>query len=492
MSNKEITKIIEESPSVRLIGNRNRNFIIQFFYYSFSNIDERAVSFERIFRDLSEYIEKYEAAILDEEDDSLRGFENYESRAKNFLRKWISNGFLTNFLADNGDEYVELSAHAQKAMDWLVSLKKKEFVGTESKFKSIIGQLKDLVENTEEDRQKRLEALKEKKLAIVKEIELIESGKALFVYEDYQIESRLENLNQSAKELISDFKEVEHNFKSITKSIYQKYADADKKKDEILAYTFDALDEIKKSDQGRSFYAFYAYLLQNSSQDIWESYVSDLYNKLKAKDIKFSDLFLKRMSRYLYRAGKDVFAANDKMAEKLGRVIGDKDRPDNQAFRKLLSEVKSLAASNDSRAFTGLGIDQDTKMSLRLSMERPINLNLPKEEVYKAVLELADGEVTESEQLVQLLSKKTINLREMRSKVKDILEAHPNISLEVLIEKLGGIHLGLGEVLAYMNILKFFKHKINETETFKVPFQESSNKFIELPKITLRHDGAKK
>ena len=80
----------------------------------------------------------------------------------------------------------------------------------------------------------------------------------------------------------------------------------------------------------------------------------------------------------------------------------------------------------------------------------------------------------------------------MRSKVKGILEAHPNISLETLIEKLGGIHLGLGEVLAYMNILKFFKHKINESETFKVPFQESANKFIELPKITLRHDGAKK
>ena len=121
---------------------------------------------------------------------------------------------------------------------------------------------------------------------------MIEGGKALFIYEDYQIESRLEDLNQSAKELISDFKEVEYNFKSITKSIYQKYSDMDQKKDEILSYTFDALDEIKKSDQGRSFYAFYAYLLHNSSQDMWDGLVSKLYDKLQAKEIEFSDLFL--------------------------------------------------------------------------------------------------------------------------------------------------------------------------------------------------------
>lgn len=492
MSNKEITKIIEESPSVRLIGNRNRHFIIQFFHFSFSNIDERAISFERIFRNLSEYIEKHESSIIDDEDDSLRGFENYESRAKNFLRKWISNGFLTNFLDDNGDEFVELSSHAQKVMDWLVSLKKKEFVGTESKFKNILGQLKDLVENTEEDRQKRLQALRDRKSAIEKEIEMIEGGKALFIYEDYQIESRLEDLNQSAKELISDFKEVEYNFKSITKSIYQKYADMDQNKDEILSYTFDALDEIKKSDQGRSFYAFYAYLLHNSSQDMWDGLVSKLYDKLQAKEIEFSDLFLRRMSRYLYRAGKDVFAANDKMAEKLGRIIGDKERPDNQEFRRLISEIKNLAASEDFGQMKGDGIEQDAKIDFKLSMERPLNLNIPVEEIYETSMERAEGKVTDSDQLVQLLSKKTINLRKMRGEVAGILKEQPNISLERLIDELGGINLGLGEVLAYMNILKYFNHRINEEESFKISFEESSKKYIELPQITLVHDGVKK
>lgn len=492
MSNKEITKIIEESPSVRLIGNRNRHFIIQFFHFSFSNIDERAISFERIFRNLSEYIEKNESSIIDDEDDTLRGFENYESRAKNFLRKWISNGYLSNFLDDNGDEFIELSSHSQKVMDWLVSLKKKEFVGTESKFKNIIGQLKDLVENTEEDRQKRLQALRERKRAIEREIDMIEGGKALFIYEDYQIESRLEDLNQSAKELISDFKEVEYNFKSITKSIYQKYSDMDQRKDEILSYTFDALDEIKKSDQGRSFYAFYAYLLHNSSQDMWDGLVSKLYDKLQAKEIEFSDLFLRRMSRYLYRAGKDVFAANDKMAEKLGRIIGDNERPDNQEFRRLISEIKNLATKGDFTKTRESGIVQDAKVEFRLTMERPMNFNIPVEEVYESAMERAEGKVTDSDQLVQLLSKKNINLKKMKEEVAAILKDKPNIALEELIDQLGGIKLGLGEVLAYLNILKYFGHNINESESSKISFEASSNKYIELPKITLVNDGIKK
>mgnify|MGYP000570993467 CR=1 FL=1 len=42
-------------------------------------------------------------------------------------------------------------------MDWVVSLKKEDYIGTESKFKTLFAQLKELVEYSNEDREKRLE-----------------------------------------------------------------------------------------------------------------------------------------------------------------------------------------------------------------------------------------------------------------------------------------------------------------------------------------------
>ena len=68
-----------------------------------------------------------------------------------------------------------------------------------------------------------------------------------------------------AKELLSDFKEVDDNFKDIIKQIYQRQTDNEQKKD-LLTYIFDAYSELKNSQQGRTFYAFWEFLLSAELQ----------------------------------------------------------------------------------------------------------------------------------------------------------------------------------------------------------------------------------
>ena len=71
------------------------------------------------------------------------------------------------------------------------------------------------MEFTNEDRNKRLELLRQKKEDIERQIERLEMGEDVEVYEDYQIEPRYNTLNKLAKELLSDFKEVDDNFKRL-------------------------------------------------------------------------------------------------------------------------------------------------------------------------------------------------------------------------------------------------------------------------------------
>lgn len=84
--------------------------------------------------------------IKKDEENEIEFFDSYEIKAKKYIQIWTNKGFLTNYQDERGEIFCELSSHSSKTIDWLSSLKKEEYVGTESKFKNIFNQLKELVE----------------------------------------------------------------------------------------------------------------------------------------------------------------------------------------------------------------------------------------------------------------------------------------------------------------------------------------------------------
>lgn len=218
----QILKTLTTSPSVGLLRLRNREMIIEFLVQTFLN-KQGAISSENIHTQLADFLEGCKIEIDEESEISV--FDTYEVKAKKYIQNWTNNGFLTNYPDEQGEVFYELSAHSSKTIDWLASLKKEDFVGTESKFNNILNQLKELVEFTNDDTEKRIQLLEEKKLEIEQQIQRIKIGEDVKVFEEFEIVPRFNQLNQSAKELLSDFKEVEDNFKEITKGIYQKHAD---------------------------------------------------------------------------------------------------------------------------------------------------------------------------------------------------------------------------------------------------------------------------
>src|SRR5690606_26083735 len=240
----QLLNTLSTSPSVELLRLRNRTMVVEFLVNTFLN-KQGAISFENMHTQLADFLEGHE--IENDEESEISVFDTYEVKAKKYIQKWTNSGFLTNYPDEQGEVFYDLSAHSSKTIDWLASLKKEEFVGTESKFNNILNQLKELVEFTNEDTEKRIQLLEEKKLEIEQQIQRIKIGEDVKVFEAFEIVPRFNQLNQSAKELLSDFKEVEDNFKEITKGIYQKHAEGSLTKSDILEFTFDALDELKES-----------------------------------------------------------------------------------------------------------------------------------------------------------------------------------------------------------------------------------------------------
>ena len=478
----QILNTLNTSPSVELLRLRNREMLIEFLVNTFNL--QAVLSSENIHIQLADFLE--DKQIENDEDSEINPFDTYEDKAKKYILYWTNKGFLTNYPDEQGEVFYELSAHSSKTIDWLTSLKKEEFVGTESKFNNILNQLKELVEFTNEDTEKRIQLLEEKKLEIEQQIQRIKVGEDVKIFEEFEIVPRFNQLNQSAKELLSDFKEVEDNFKEITKGIYQKHSDGSLTKRDILIFTFDALDELKNSQQGKSFYAFWSFILDPDLQNRWELLTKELYITLEEKAIPINDLFLKGMKNHLYTSGRKVYKANDKMAEKLSRIIRENESSNSDATKKLIQEIKKqLLEITKAKKKPEISFQLETNIEINIPFERKLTTEQSETITYKNKPQIADVDITTSEHLGKLFSQSNIDKALLRKRIKEILQEKSQTTLFDVIENYGGLEKGLPELFGYIGIVKEFKHSINSDKTQNIIFDVENKKQIRIPEIIL-------
>ncbi|UPT68617.1 MAG: DUF3375 domain-containing protein [Sphingobacteriales bacterium JAD_PAG50586_3] len=476
-----IAYLLNSSPSVELLRLRNREAIIVFLVNTFSN-QQRFISSDTIHNQLTDYLEFQE---IDDENE-FEVFDTYEIKAKKCIQIWTNKGFLTNYQDESGEIFYELSSYSSKTIDWLYSLKKVEYIGTESKFKNIFSQLKELVEYTNEDIEKRVFILEQRKLEIENQILKIKEGENVTVFEEFEIVPRFNQLNQSAKELLSDFREVEDNFKEITKLIYEKHTDGTLTKGDILDFAFDSLDALKESQQGKSFYAFWSFLLNPELQNEWKNLIDELYNTLKEREIPVDDFFLKGMKKHLHTFGQKVYKANDKMAEKLSRIIGENEKSKSEVTKNKIREIKkSLIELGRSRKKPDISFDIETEVEINVPFERKLTFEQTEELIYKVKPKLADEDLTHSNYLSKLFAQSSIDKDLLRKRIRDELKTKSEVTLKDIIDNYGGVLKGLPELFGYIAIVKEFKHNISPNATQRIVFNTETNKSIKIPQIIL-------
>jgi hypothetical protein len=479
----QIINIVNTSPSVNLIKLRNREVIIEFFVTTFIG-KLNQISSENIHSQLADFLEALRIDIDDES--QLDFFDTYDEKAKKYIQSWTDNGFLTNYADEQGEVFYELSAHSSKTIDWLASLKKEEFVGTESKFNNILNQLKELVEFTNDDIEKRIQLLEAKKLEIEQQIQRIKIGEDVKVFEDFEIVPRFNQINQSAKELLSDFKEVEDNFKEITKGIYQKHAEGSLTKSDILEFAFDALEALKESQQGKSFYAFWSFILDPDLQNQWDNLTKDLYKTLEEKAIPVSDTFLKGMKKQLHGSGQKVYKANDKMAEKLSRIIRENESSNFEVTKKIIKDIKKqLVEISKAKQKPDISFELETEIEINIPFERKLTTEQSELVTYTDKPIIANDDITSSNHLSKLFSLASIDKELLRTRIKDILKEKSQTTILEVVETYGGLEKGLPELFGYIGIAKEFKHIINPDKTQNIVFDVEKRKLIRIPEIIL-------
>lgn len=481
MNSDKLIDILNTYPSTELLKLKNRNFIIRFLNDTFQEGRMRVADNVMIDR-LTDYLEQYNNEAEDddntEKDDKL--FETLDVKAKNLLRRWSDRGYLANYLdSESGQTMYELSSDSSKVIDWLIGLKKSEYVGTESKFDNIRTTLKDLVENSNQDKETRLKILEDRKTDIEKQIIAINNGEDIKVYEDYQIVERFDNLSKQSKELLSDFNQVDSNFLAIIKKLYADYSS----KTKVLGDFFDAFYDLKNSPQGKSFYAFWEFMRSADMQEELDGLVSKLYSIMEERNIKPEDTFLKNMIEHLYLSGKKVSESNDKLAQKLTRILSESEK--RNAIKELLSSIKkSVIALSDAGVVPDISFEIETGININLPTERRLTLTPSTETVYNTDIKQFEADVDDFGNLHKIF-KSTIDNEKIKQRINEVLLVKKQATIAQIVDYCGGITQGLAEVIAYISASKYYKSIINENVKEIVMFDNTNNKIIEIPEIIL-------
>lgn len=485
MDKTQLSDILDNSPSIKLLKMRPKNlkFFLTFLLDTFE--EQTVVPWETLHQRLANRLDELEEDALDEEEELPTALETNEEKAKRWILDWANKGYLTNYQDEVGEIRYEISSYTSKVLDWIEnSLKKEDYIGTESKFKALFGQLKELVEFTNEDRSKRLDLLRNKKLEIEQQIQRLEMGEDIKVFEEFEIVPRYNNLNKMAKELLSDFKEVDNNFKDIIKQIYQQQTENSKKK-EILHYFFDAYSELKNSSQGKSFYAFWEFLLSASLQKEWETLTQNLYESLSNKQIDVRDLFLRDVKHHLVDAGQRVYYTNNRMAEKLSRIIRQNDQSNSIITQQLINDIKhSLIEVSRQRGTPDFGFEIET-LEIKLPLERRLTLEPTQEITYTDKPADAQLSMEDLNRLDQLYNPYYVDRQVLRKNIDRVLKRTSQTTLGEVIEASKGISKGLTELLGYFGVLKEYPTVMNADKTQDIVFDTENQKKIIIPEIII-------
>ncbi|WP_020161226.1 DUF3375 domain-containing protein [Methylobacter marinus] len=386
---------------------------------------------------------------LDDELFALRETQAFPKSAIEYLNDWAGpdKGWLRKFYSSGSDEpQFDLTPATEKAIAWLGTLTERSFVGTESRLLTLFELLKQMSEGSETDPQARIEELHKRRDEIDLEITRVLAGD-MPLLDDTALRDRFQQFNQLARELLTDFREVEHNFRGLDRRVRERIALWEGSKGALLEDIMGERDAIADSDQGRSFRAFWDFLMSSSRQEELSTLLERVLTLPPVAELK-PDARIRRVHYDWLEAGEHAQRTVAQLSQQLRRFLDDQAWLENRRIMDILRDIEARALQLRESPPPGevMGI-ADTAAGIELPMERPLYTPTVKPVIADVGLEAGDAEVDAAALYSQIVIDKTRLARHIRHALQD----RTQITLRELCE-MRPLQHGLAELVAYLQL----------------------------------------
>jgi len=433
-------------PAWRLLRADSAPLIASFLHRVFivSNKREMAQS------DMSE--------ALEDELFSLRerlGPDSYPGTAQEYLNKWADNtqGWLRKFYPQASDEpHYDLTPATEKGIRWLTSLSERRFVGTESRLLTLFDLLHQMAEGSETDPKVRIAELRKRRRDIDKEIKQIQAGD-IPLLDETSLKDRFQQFVIMAGELLSDFREVEQNFRMLDRRVRERIALWDGGKGALLEDILHECDDITDSDQGKSFRAFWDFLMSSRRQEELTSLLDKVLNLPPVSESR-PDSRLRRVHYDWLSAGEHTQRTVARLSSQLRRFLDDKTWLENKRIMEILRHIKTEARACMDYPPPAVMMDMDEiDLSFILPMERPM---------YQPPLQAAIADVTlkmgeEDADTEVLFAQIMVDKGRLKQVLAKALQQQEQITLGALLRQEPLRH-GLAEVVIWLQLASEHAH----------------------------------
>ena len=392
------------------------------------------------------------AEALEDELYALRmqlGESTFPKSALDYLNDWAApdKGWLRKFYKPGTDEaQFDLTPSTEKAIAWLAQLSARQFVGTESRLLTLFDLLKQMSEGSEVDPAKRIAELHKKRDEIDAEIAQVLAGDVPLL-DDTALKDRFQQFMQGARELLTDFREVEHNFRQLDRRVRERIALWEGSKGALLQDILGERDAIADSDQGKSFRAFWDFLLSSRRQQELTELLDRVLEIPAVVDLH-PDSRTRRVHFDWMEAGEHTQRTVAGLSQQLRRFLDDQAWLENRRIMDILHGIESKALDLRDAPPTGSVMKiAEACADIELAMERPLFTPAIKPLLTDLVLQAGDENIDPSALFDQVVVDKARLIRHIRHALQD----RAQITLSELVAS-QSLQQGLAELVVYLQL----------------------------------------
>ncbi|HKK75731.1 MAG TPA: DUF3375 domain-containing protein [Saprospiraceae bacterium] len=468
---EDVDFVLSQNKAVRLLRKEHAPLIVAFLWSSFKEQHRQTYPASELTTRLS---------------DLLFSINNPEPRfprpARYYLEVWTQEGFLRQYYEEQAVEATfELTPATERALLWITELEQGSFVGAESRLLQVFQLLRELAMGTTEDKNLRLEQLQEEKARLEREIEALENDE-LQRLDSTRVREQYFLIEEASAKLLSDFRQIEENFRLLNAQAREEQITKAASRGAILDDIFDAQDAILETDQGRTFNAFWSFLMNQQRQDELDEWTRQLFLLPELEQLRRRSA-IPRLKMSLVAAGDRVNQTTDRLVEQLRRFLQSRAVLENKRVAQIITEIEQLAIrvkSEPPGAKQFFAIEH--RPDIHLVMDRGPYEPPQVPRLKTRGIELGQGTGVLTTALYEQLY---IDPAELRGRIKTLLRGRDQISLQEVIETIP-IEKGLSELVAYFSIATDWEGKqkavINRQRRQRLLYTQAEETYsIDLP-----------
>jgi hypothetical protein len=436
----ELVSKMKYNPSWKLMAADHAPLIISFLDRVFRERNLRQVDEQELIMYLQDYL--YE---LNEGSEVVQ----FPRSAQEYLQQWTEpdKDWLRKFYPQGSDiPHYDLTSDTERVLGWIDTLFFNQFIGTESRLNTCFDLLKQIVQGAEKDKDTRIAELQEQKKQIDQEIAQLEAGE-LKIMDQRQIRERFLQFKRTAKELLGDFRAVEHHFRELDSEIRREIATYSGEKGELLQQFFGEHDAITNSDEGQSFQAFWDFIMGPNSQQELSNQLDKVFQLEELGDLS-DDFRLRRIHFDWIEAGAQTQRTFARLSKQLRRYLDDRSFLENRRISELIESLEKKAILVKDSPPVGMWMEvPDYQTKLSLLMEMPLFSPAQQKELNSSIPE-PTKEAVDTDRLFDCIY---VDRQRLQRNIDEALTEETQVSLGLLLKK-RPLQMGLSELITYLQM----------------------------------------